>query len=165
MNSWSNERKTLQSVWQRARFEVPLSICSILALCLAVGLPTVVPRQWFLGDDFGLVKHLHGLPLQRLLSYFGSDWTEGIYGMQLDELRPVLAFSYVLDARVWGATNSAGYHLTNVLLHALNALLVFAIARSVAPADRWIGLIAGALLAICRATRSRSRGSAGAWTL
>ena len=68
--------------------------------------------------------------------------------MQLDELRPVLAFSYVLDARVWGATNSAGYHLTNVLLHALNALLVFAIARSVAPADRWIGLIAGALFAI-----------------
>jgi hypothetical protein len=68
--------------------------------------------------------------------------------MRLDELRPVLAFSYVLDARVWGATNSAGYHLTNVLLHALNALLVFAIARAVAPADRWIGLIAGALFAI-----------------
>jgi hypothetical protein len=133
---------------QPAGFAVPLSICAILALCLALGLPTVFPRQWFLGDDFGLVKHLHDLPFQRLLSYFGSDWTEGIYGMRLDELRPVLALSYVLDAHVWGATNSAGYHLTNVLLHALNALLVFAIARSVAPTNPWIGLIAGALFAI-----------------
>ncbi len=141
-------KKNTAIFWQPARFAVPFSICAIVALCLAVGLPTVFPRQWFLGDDFGLVKHLHRLPFQRLLSYFGSDWTEGIYGMRLDELRPVLAFSYVLDAHVWGATNSAGYHVTNVLLHALNALLVFAIAGSVAPANRWAGLIAGALFAI-----------------
>jgi hypothetical protein len=131
-----------------AKYSVPISVCSILALCLFAGLPTVFPRQYFLADDFGLVQHLHRVPFQRLLSYFASDWTEGIYGMRLDELRPVLALSYRLDAALWGATNSAGYHLSNVLLHALNALLVCAIARSVAPANRWIGLIAGSLFAI-----------------
>jgi hypothetical protein len=130
------------------RFAVLVSVCAILALCLWVGLPTVFPRQYFLGDDFGLVRHLHRVPLQRLLSYFGSDWTEGIYGMPLDELRPLLAFSYRLDAGLWGETNSAGYHLTNVFLHALNALVVCAIALSVAPANRWIGLIAATLFAI-----------------
>jgi hypothetical protein len=101
-----------------------------------------------LADDFGLVQHLHNLPFSRLLSYFASDWTEGIYGMRLDELRPLLALSYRLDAAAWGATSSAGYHLTNVLLHALCALLVLAIARSIAPANRWAGLIAGTLFAI-----------------
>src|SRR5260370_29168581 len=44
------ERKKNTAIcWQPARFAVPLSICAILALCLAVGLPTVFLRQWFLG--------------------------------------------------------------------------------------------------------------------
>src|SRR5260370_39099931 len=74
------ERKKNTAIcWQPARFAVPLSICAILALCLAVGLPPVFPRQWFLGDDFGLLKHLHGLPFQRLLSSFRSAWTAPIY--------------------------------------------------------------------------------------
>src|SRR5258706_3429309 len=128
-----------------ARSSVRFSVCVIFALCLLVGLPTIFPRQYFLGDDFGLVKHLHQVPFQRLLSYFGSDWTEGIYGMRLDELRPLLALSYRVDAGLWGATNSAGFHISNVLLHALNALLVCAIALSVAPANRWVGLMAGGL--------------------
>src|SRR5215471_5664595 len=99
----------------------PLSAAVILVLCFLVGLPTIYPTQYFLGDDFGLVQHLHNLPFSRLLSYFASDWTEGIYGVRLDELRPLLALSYRFDAAVWGTTNSAGYHLTNVLLHALCA--------------------------------------------
>src|SRR5438270_329565 len=130
------------------RSTVLVSVCAIVAVCLAVGLPTVFPRQYFLADDFGLVQHLYRTPAHRLLSYFGSDWTEGIYGMPLDELRPVLAMSYRLDAALWGATNAAGYHFTNVLLHVLNALLVCAIALSIAPRKRWIGLIAGVLFAI-----------------
>lgn len=125
-----------------------LSSAAILVFCFLAGLPTLYPRQYFLADDFGLVQHLHNLPFSRLLSYFASDWTEGIYGMRLDELRPLLALSYRFDAAVWGATNSAGYHLTNVLLHALCALLVFAIARSIAPSNRWTGLVAGSLFAI-----------------
>ena len=98
-------------------------------MCLAVGLPTLRSDGYFLGDDFGLVQHLPEQPAERLLSYFVSDWTEGIYGFQLDELRPFLAFTYWLDARLFGALNVSGYHATNLLLHLLNALLVLGIAR------------------------------------
>jgi tetratricopeptide (TPR) repeat protein len=41
---------------------------------------------------------------------------------------PLTWASFALDFAVWG-TNPAGYHLTNVLLHAINGLLVFVVAR------------------------------------
>jgi hypothetical protein len=123
--------------------------CAVLvALCLAVGLQTVRSDNYFLGDDFGLVHHLHDLPAGRLLTYFVSDWTEGAYGFELDELRPVLAFSYWLDAHLFGAINTSGYHVTNLVLHFLNALLVLAIARSVAPREPLAAALAASLFVL-----------------
>lgn len=119
-----------------------------MALCLAVGLQTVRSDNYFLGDDFGLVHHLHNLPAQRLLTYFSSDWTEGAYGVVLDELRPFLAFSYWLDAHLFGAANASGYHATNLLLHILNALLVLGIARSIAPREPMFAVLAASLFAV-----------------
>ena len=124
------------------------SCAVIVTLCLAVGLQTIRSDNYFLGDDFGLIQHLHGLPIDRFLTYFVSDWTEGIYGTVLDELRPFLAFSYWLDARVYGPVNVSGYHATNVILHVLNALLVLAIARSVAPQEPMFAVLAGSFFAL-----------------
>ncbi len=124
------------------------SCAVIVALCLAVGLQTIRSDNYFLGDDFGLIQHLHGLPIDRFLTYFVSDWTEGIYGTVLDELRPFLAFSYRLDARVYGSVNVSGYHATNVILHILNALLVLAIARSVAPQEPMFAVLAASFFAL-----------------
>jgi hypothetical protein len=56
-----------------------LACLVVVALCVAVGLPTIRPDNYFLGDDFGLVHHLHDLPLARFLSYFYTDWTEGTF--------------------------------------------------------------------------------------
>jgi hypothetical protein len=117
-------------------------------LCLLVGLQTVRRDNYFLGDDFGLVQHLHDLPPARLLTYFVSDWTEGAYGVVLDELRPVLAFSYWLDAHMFGASNAAGYHATNVILHILNVLLVLAIARSITPHEPRSAVLAASVFAL-----------------
>ena len=124
------------------------SCAAIVVVCLAVGLPTVRSDNYFLGDDFGLVQHLHDLPAKRFLSYFVSDWTEGIYGYPLDELRPFLAFSYWLDAHVFGPLNVSGYHVTNLILHLANALLVLAIARSIAPGEPAFALLAASLFAL-----------------
>lgn len=122
--------------------------CGVLfVLCLAVGLQTVRSDNYFLGDDFGLVHHLHDIRPQRLLSYFVSDWTEGTYGVVLDELRPFLAFSYWFDARLFG-TNAAGYHATNVILHFLNGLLVLGIARSIAPREPVFALLAASFFVL-----------------
>ena len=124
------------------------SCALIVVVCLAVGLPTIRSDNYFLGDDFGLVQHLHDLPAERLLSYFGSDWTEGIYGVTLDELRPFLAFTYWLDAQVFGTLNVSGYHATNLVLHLFNALLVLAIARSIAPGEPAFAVLAASLFAL-----------------
>ena len=124
------------------------SCAAVIVVCLAVGLQTVRSDNYFLGDDFGLVHHLHDLPPQRLLTYFVSDWTEGTYGMVLDELRPVLALTYWLDAHLFGPVNAFGYHVTNLILHILNALLVLGIARSVAPREPAFALLAASLFAL-----------------
>lgn len=124
------------------------SCVALIAICLAVGLQTVRGDNYFLGDDFGLVHHLHDLPPQRLLTYFTSDWTEGTYGVVLDELRPMLAFTYWLDAHLFGPVNAVGYHVTNIVLHTLNALLVLGIARSVAPREPICALLAASFFAL-----------------
>ena len=125
-----------------------LSCAATVVVCLAVGLPAIRSDNYFLGDDFGLVHHLHDLPAERLLTYFASDWTEGIYGHQLDELRPFLAFTYWFDAPLFGALNVSGYHTTNLVLHLLNALLVLGIARSIAPGESAFAVLAASLFAL-----------------
>ena len=45
---------------------------------------------------------------------------------ELDRNRPLLLASLMADAAVWGR-NPFGYRLTSVLLHALNATLLFAL--------------------------------------
>jgi hypothetical protein len=49
---------------------------------------------------------------------------------ELDRNRPLLLVSLMLDAAIWGK-NPFGYRLTNVLLHALNAALLFAVIATV----------------------------------
>lgn len=48
-----------------------------------------------------------------------------------DASRPLVSLSYALDHTVWGA-EPFGFHLTNVFLHVLNVVLVFAVARRAA---------------------------------
>jgi hypothetical protein len=52
-----------------------------------------------------------------------------------DITRPVVNLSYALDAAIWGL-RPLGFHLTNVLLHSLNVLLVFACANALVRDDR-----------------------------
>lgn len=48
--------------------------------------------------------------------------------MLVDSYRPIRNLSYILDFIVWGA-NPFGFHLTNVLIHAANTVLVFFLIR------------------------------------
>ena len=52
-----------------------------------------------------------------------------------DITRPVVNLSYALDAAIWGL-RPLGFHLTNVLLHAVNVVLVFLFALALARDDR-----------------------------
>jgi hypothetical protein len=118
---------------------------------LAVSLVAAVPylstlRDYFTGDDFGYVQLYAkaNFPLD-FLSLFWGDWTYGMWGYYPDELRPTIALSYWLDSR-WGAGSPMAYHVSNIVIHVLNSLLVLGIGRA-AGLSLLAATFAGALFA------------------
>lgn len=70
-------------------------------------------NSYFLSDDFVQIgKVLHG--------DFSVSWGQAHGGF----FRPLFILSYIIDSRIWHE-RPFGYHLTNVLVHALNSFLVF----------------------------------------
>lgn len=59
-------------------------------------------------------------------SVFGMDY-QGLSPEWLDLTRPLMPFSLTLDHSLWGL-RPFGYHLTNTVLHLLNAVLVYILA-------------------------------------
>lgn len=107
------------------RLGAPLAVAAaVVALCA----PTL--RGDFLGDDFGYVRLFHDKPLASFLRL--GDVSEGIWGHPLDELRPVFALSFKLGLWLHGPA-AWGFHLTSVLLHGANCVLVYALVRALAP--------------------------------
>ncbi|MEA2642554.1 MAG: protein O-mannosyl-transferase [Chloroflexota bacterium] len=104
-------------------------LLATLAVCAAAALPLLSTlNAYFIGDDFGLIQLFAPKPTFHFLTLFTRTWTETIYGPPSDELRPLVELSYQIDS-LWGPGRPFGYHLDNVVLHVLNALLVLAIAR------------------------------------
>jgi hypothetical protein len=91
-------------------------------LAFAVYLPAL--RLEFTADDFLILDNLEELGgLRGAAAYFEVNFYA--------HYRPLVFLSYAIDAAVWGV-DAAGFHLTNVALHAANAMLVYALARRVA---------------------------------
>jgi hypothetical protein len=63
-----------------------------------------------------------------------------------DVTRPVIGVSYAIDRAIWGPA-PFGYHLTSVLLHMLNVVLLFQLARRLSD-DRVVAMSAAALFAV-----------------
>src|SRR5438876_410804 len=59
---------------------------------------------------------------------------------------PLHLFSYLLDHALWGE-NAGGYHLSSLLIHALNSVLCFLVVRRLS-GDAGIGLVAALLFAV-----------------
>jgi len=91
-------------------FLVCLSLVAVVFLCFANAL-----GNEFVFDDIYLVsvnKQIQSLDLPLLLRSY----------------RPIRDISYAIDFAFWGQ-NPLGFHLTSILIHAANVLLVFALAR------------------------------------
>jgi Flp pilus assembly protein TadD len=111
---------------------VPVSAACAALLAVAVYLNAL--QNPFVYDDFRLiVENPSILNLWDLKSVIVRDIT-----------RPLVNLSYAVDTTIWGRIPFA-YHVTNVVLHALNVMLVF-----------WVALLAAR-------DRRRQRGEA-AWT-
>lgn len=104
-------------------------------------------NAYFVADDFGYIQLYMSEKLTAWPKLFAADWSQGIWGYELRELRPIIALSYMWDSSIW-RINPLGYHITNVLFHALNSISVFLIARLLLRTPMAASLVAGLLFAI-----------------
>jgi hypothetical protein len=70
--------------------------------------------NYFVSDDYQFLGRINFAGAR---SYLGQSWGYG------NEYRPLLAYSYALDALISG-TNPIGYHVTNTIIHTAAAILV-----------------------------------------
>ncbi|HXG42968.1 MAG TPA: glycosyltransferase family 39 protein [Dehalococcoidia bacterium] len=120
----------------------------VASVALLAYLPSL--KGYFLSDDFGFVRIFHDRPLADFPRLFVDDWSGGLWGHPLDEIRPIIGLSYRLDSFLWGL-DPTGYHFTNMAFHAVAAVLVFLIAREAAGGSGLLGLLAGLLFAVAPA--------------
>jgi len=93
---------------------------AVAAIALFVYLPALT--TWFVSDDayvLTIVRRLDGL--HHPLGYFELGFFEKYY-------RPLAFLSQAIDWSIWGV-DATGFHLTNICLHAANAVLVYVIGR------------------------------------
>lgn len=85
-----------------------LAISVFALLCYS----TIIPN-YFLSDDFVLIERV----AQQGMFY---KWGESHGGF----LRPVTVLSYLIDYKIWNL-NPIGYHLTNIIFHAVAAYALY----------------------------------------
>lgn len=78
------------------------------------------------------------------LSIFRKDYFS-VSPEHVDLTRPLMPFSLTLDHKIW-SESPFGYHLTNVILHALNSVVLYNLACSMAKG--WAPLMASLLFAV-----------------
>jgi len=95
----------------------------LVAYAQAIGGPLVWDDRYLI-LDVPLVEH--GAPIVEYLKR--PLWSSGSGVQSMAYYRPLVMLSFALDHRLHGS-NSGGYHLTNIALHALSALALFALLR------------------------------------
>jgi tetratricopeptide (TPR) repeat protein len=122
--------------------------CAALAALVFAAFQPALHADFVRWDDPTLVidnPHIRGITAANLAWMFSTP--------VLGHYQPLTMLSYALDWHMWGL-DPRGFHLTNVLLHAANTLLVFTLARRLVGVGvgQW-GAFVGAIVA------------AGAWGL
>jgi hypothetical protein len=103
------------------------------AICL-IFLVSTLPYWGAVGHDFhyddfhSVVRNPHIRVWENIPSFF-IEPTFFSVNPESAMYRPVLLFSYALNY-AWGGYHPAGYHLINVLIHGINAVLVWALVRT-----------------------------------
>lgn len=124
----------------RQRLEL-YAICAMLALSVLAAYQEA-PRNGFAYDDYGYI--LLNESVQKPLSLDTIRWafTTNYSG----NWHPLTWLSHALDCRIYGL-NPAGHHLTSVLIHIANTLLLFAL-MCMATGLRWPSAFAAVLFGV-----------------
>ena len=114
------------------RLGMPGPAVAALVVCACAVAPYLTTvNDYFVRDDFGVVQLLAQKPATYFPRWFVSPWTDNIWRYTPDEIRPFPALSYQITS-LGGANAPFAHHVLNIALHAVNGLLVLAIARVVA---------------------------------
>ena len=117
----------------------------VLAVAAIAFLPTLTGG--FLADDFVYIARFRELPWSAWPNLFVHDWSGGVWGQPLHELRPFAALSFMSDAKLFGG-HALGYRLTNLALHLLATALVTRLAWRYAAGAIPAALVAGLVFAL-----------------
>jgi tetratricopeptide (TPR) repeat protein len=111
----------------------------------AVGYRGVLANQFVLDDTHTVARNPAVQSLAHAREWFTS--AHAVSGVrEYVNYRPVLIASYAMDHAAWGGL-PAGFHATNLVIHVGVIILVWALARRLAP-DPWAAAGAAALFAL-----------------
>ncbi|MES2692517.1 MAG: hypothetical protein V4773_03515 [Verrucomicrobiota bacterium] len=91
-----------------------IALVAVLAAGFLAFLPSLLGG--FLADDFTYIARFSRLKISEWPALFTKEWSGGVWGFPLRELRPFAALSFIIDSRLYGG-NPVGYRVTNMLLH------------------------------------------------
>ena len=113
---------------------------SILIILPLIVFSNSLGSYFLIVDDFNTMLHT----TRSVLNIFLTNTYGGILG---GNYRPVEALSHLIDTHLYGDINPFGRHITNLLLHIFNVILVYKIG-SFLTKKKSIGLIAGLLFSV-----------------
>lgn len=95
-------------------------ILIIISINLLIFLPSL--KGGFVWDDYELIVDNSLLKTQNVIKTMFTPFGYGGFNSLL--YRPIVSLSYKLDYLIYGL-NPSGFHLTNIIIHTLNAILIF----------------------------------------
>ncbi len=121
------------------------AVAIIIIVAFLACLPTI--HTYFLTDEFALIHAFHNLSADQFLQLLHMDTRRFVSGDSRQEFRPMYGLYYFAAYHLW-SLQLLGYHLCEILLHALVSVLVFLIAKTVAKGEIWTAALAGILFAV-----------------
>jgi hypothetical protein len=122
---------------------VDLAVCALLVLAVAAVFGQTVRYEFTDCDDPEYVTEnpqvLGGVTVAGLVWAFTKSHAANWH--------PLTWISHMADCQLYGLENPGGHHLTNVMLHAANSILLFLILRRLIR-DLWASAFVAALFAI-----------------
>ncbi|MDY6861635.1 MAG: tetratricopeptide repeat protein [Thermodesulfobacteriota bacterium] len=105
------------------------NICNILSLIIIVTIGTLLYvnslNGEFVWDDKDLILYNQYLNPHSIKTLLSNDFYYGNQDIsKIGYFRPVISLSYLADFTLW-SRNPFGFHLTNLLFHLLNCIIIF----------------------------------------
>lgn len=105
-----------------------LTISLVIAISIAIYANSL--QNGFVMDDWGYIVYSKFIKdWHNIFTFFTTDY-QNLSMMEIDLQRPLMTLSVMLDYQAWGL-NPKGYHLTNLVIHILNAVTIFYILSTI----------------------------------